>query len=423
MNRVVTTRITVLCLCAVALSACFDFDAAYQGYCSGGRCDALADGGGGDGGGDSKSDGGDLGNDAGSVEDAGPREDGGATDAGTSDAGCPSFLCPVDAVELSRASYMYSYWSVAPGIVAESVDRYQVYTSYDIDPLSAIADYDLFEYTKVDGGLTEVNRSFEFGDAYEAKISKGTLADRWTGTRGYIRHYVQDFSVAGFGDCQKPDGGQSNSWFYGLEVFSPTDVLFVGYPFTICRWTPTGGLVELADPQLGPSVYLNDAHRTASGVEYVVGGDYNGNDALGKIYRSNGAPVSGPVDVDSFGDGWMEIDGVGNEAWVVSHSGMVAQLRPDGGFEQVFDAGFGLRSVSARSVSEVWAVGHQGSRAAYFDGGTWGLVVLPSSASNPSIVWERVKTTEDGLVLSGYLRTGSPAALKGVVHSYRRFGK
>lgn len=430
-------RLVLLGLVAVGLSGCFDFDGAYAAYCDGGRCatgggsGGGAGGGGGDDGGLGGGTGGGVGGGAGGGVGGGAGGGaGGGTGGGVGggvDAGCPQFLCPQDILTLPHDSYMSSYWTVAPGIVADSLGSYQVWSSADLI-MGSNDDFDFWEYNRLsDGGVVEVDRSFEFGSAIEAVASKGSLADHWTGTRRYIRHYVNDVSVAGFGDCQKADGGVNSPYWYGLEVFSPTDVLFVGYPFTICRWTPATGLVELVDADTAPpSMYFYDAHRTASGVEYVVGGEYMSNQANSAIFLSNGLSVSAPNDVDTrTQNGWNEIDGVGDDAWVVSGSGMVARLGTDGGFEAVFDAGFPLRSVSVGGVNDVWAVGSNGSRAAYFDGGSWGLVTLPSSATTPSIVWERVKTTEDGIILSGYRNTGSGSApvLKGVVHSYRRFGK
>ncbi|MCC6336569.1 MAG: hypothetical protein IT380_21600 [Myxococcales bacterium] len=425
-------RWTLLGLFAAGLAGCFNFDAAYEQYCDAGRCaggggagggggggDAGTGGGGGSGGGVGGGTGGGLGGGTG----GGGEVDGG-TDAGVADAGCAQFLCPVDAVTLARNSYRSSDWMVAPSLIAESVERYQVWTTYDIN-MSGSDEYGFFEVWKLDGGFIEVDRSSEFGSSFEAKVSKGTLADRWTGTRGYIRHYVDDVSVVGYSDCRTADGGVNDPWWYGLEVFAPDDVLFVGYPFAICRWTPATGLVELVDSAAAPDMYLNDAHRTASGAEYVVGGEWNSSmgASVSAIFHTDGTSVSAPSDIDPNDDGWLDIDGVDDEAWVVSHSGMIARLMPDGGFEQVWDAGFGLRSVDLRSPSDVWAVGDNGSRAAHFDGGAWGLVVLPSSATTPTIRWERVVLTDDGMVLSGFIRTGSPAALKAVVHSYRRQGK
>lgn len=438
-------RLVALALLGLGFSGCFDFDAAYATYCDGGRCGAgggsggggMDDGGsgGGTGGGMGGGSGGGVGGGAGGGAGGGGGDVDAGTDAGVDaglpdagvDAGCQAFLCPQDILTLPHDSYKSSYWTVAPGIVANSLDEYQVWSSADLI-MGSTDDFDFWEYNRqTDGGIVEVDRSFEFGSSLEAIVSKGTLADHWSGTRGYIRHYVSDVSVEGFGNCQKADGGVNDPWWYGLEVFSPTDVLFVGYPFTICRWTPATGLVELVDADTAPpSMYFYDAYRTASGVEYVVGGEYTSNQANSAIFTSDGLGVSAPNDVDTHTqNGWNEIDGVGDDAWVVSGSGLVARLMPDGGFEGVFDAGFALRSVSVGSASDVWAVGSNGSRAAYFDGGTWGLVTLPSSATTPSIVWERVKVKDDGLILSGYRNTGSPSSpvLKGIVHSYRRFGK
>ncbi|MEW5741967.1 MAG: hypothetical protein AB1938_23835 [Myxococcota bacterium] len=437
------TRWTLLALAGLGLSACFNFDAAYDAYCDAGHC---AGGGAGGGGGDAGAGGGTggglgggtggggtggggtggggtgggVGGGAGGGVGGGMGGGDGGTDAGV-DAGCPNFLCPVDALTLARTSYN-GYWTVTPGVIAESVERYQLWASYQTN-MSGSDDYDHFEYWKVDGGFVEVDRSFEYGTGFEAKVSKGTFADRWTGTRGYIRHYVDDLSVVGYGDCTTADGGVNDPWWYGLEVFSPTDVLFVGYPFVICRWTPATGLVELVDSSSAPNVYLNDAHRTASGAEFVVGGEWTSSMtyAISGIWRTDGTAVSAPNDLDPNDDGWVEIDGVGDEAWVASHSGLIARLMPDGGFESVFDAGFGLRSLDVRTATDVWAVGDNGSRAAVFDGGAWGLVQLPSSATQPTLVWERVVLTDDGVILTGFSRTSTN--LKSVVHSYRRFGK
>jgi hypothetical protein len=421
-------RTLLVTLVGLGVSGCFNFDAAYATYCDSGQCGGGGGGGTGGGGTGGGTGGGGTGGGVGGGVGGGTgggTTDGG-TDGGTPDAGCQSYLCPVDVVQLPRVSWRSSYWTVAPGVIAESLDRYQVWTSYDIVQFGT-DDYDFYEYLKYDGGLAETDRSLDFGPGYEAIVSKGTLADRWTGTRGYIRHYVDDISSGGFSECTKADGGVNNPSWYGLEVFSPTDVLFVGSPFTICRWTPATGLVELVDADTLPSgMYFYDAHRTASGAEYVVGGEYASNVANSAIFDTRGIAVSAPNDVDeNTQNGWNEIDGVGNDAWVVSGSGMIAQLRPDGGFEAVFDAGFPLRSVDAYAANDVWAVGSVASKAVHFDGGSWGLVTLPSSAVGSAVVWERVRVTDDGagLVLTGYVRNGSPANLKGIVHTYRRFGK
>lgn len=431
-------RLVALALLTLGLAGCFDFDAAYATYCDGGRCGAGGGAGGGSGGGGGGGDdggagggtGGGLGGGTGGGTGGGMGGGGGGdvdagmdagVDAGMPDAGCAAFLCAQDILTLPRDSYVDYDWIVTAGIIGSSVDDYFVYASFDTDPSSSFDVFEQYEYLRQpDGGISEINRSLEHGTARAGRFSRGTRTDRWQGTSYKTNHYVDDLSVASFTECSRPDGGGVNSpYFYGAEVLSPTDVLVVGYPDVICRWTPADGLVEIAIPRTSSSVYYYDGHRTASGDEYVSGSDYNTYQSV--IVRSDGSYVTTPVDYDSQGYGYQKIEGVGDDVWAVSRSGMIVQRREDGGFENVFDAGFRLHGLSVRSATDIWAVGSQGARAVHFDGGSWGFVVLPSSATQPNIVWENVQATDDGLILSGYRDTGT--ALKGLVHSYRFFGK
>jgi hypothetical protein len=356
-------------------------------------------------------------------------DDGGVPDGGrVVDAGCPDFLCPEDQWQSSRTSLRPSPWTAAPGIIADSLDRFIVWTGY-ASQSSGRQRWELIECEKADGGFVEFTRTPDFGPEFEPRIAKGTLTDKWLGSRGYVRRAVEGQIPIEFNSCLRADGGVNDPYWYGLEVLAPDNVLLVGYPYTVCRWTPATGPVELVDPDsVQGRYYFYEAHRTAAGAEYVVGGDYVPDQGLARsvIMSSDGGAVSAPADTDSQLDfGWTDIDGVGNEAWVVSGSGLVAQLRPDGGFEAVFDAGFSLRALSVGGPGDVWAVGDNSTFAAHFDGGSWALVRLPSAGGRSDITWEQVRVTPDGagLILSGYVSAGSPPTLKAVVHSYRRFGK
>jgi hypothetical protein len=412
-------RRAVVALLAAGLAGCFDFDAAYQRYCDGGRCGGGVDAG--------DVDAGVVASDGG---DDGGVPDGGEVDAGpVVDAGCQAVLCPVDVFQSARTSMENLYPVIAPGIVADSLDRFVVWSS-EWNPGTSAEAYQLVEYDRRAQRFAVTDRTTEFDVNSEARVAKGSVADRWLVSLRQIHHVVDGGVVERVSTCAGQDAG-STSW-YGLEVLSPSEVLMLGFPFTICRWTEDAGLVPLAEPSDGTwNVYVYDAHRTASGSEYVVGGRFSsnmqsGDKADGRIYFSDGGAASAPATLDTrIQYGWTEIDGIGDDAWVVSGSGAIAQLRTDGGFEAVFDAEFALRSVSVGGPRDVWAVGDDSQRAVHFDGERWAFVQLPSSAALSNITWERVKVTPDGvgLVLSGFARTGSPPTLKAVVHSYRRFGK
>jgi hypothetical protein len=68
--------------CAVFLSACFDFDKAYQNYCDGGRCNPVSTGGGSSGGGTVVAGGGSMSTGGGLVSTGGGVSSGGGTSAG-----------------------------------------------------------------------------------------------------------------------------------------------------------------------------------------------------------------------------------------------------------------------------------------------------------------------------------------------------
>ena len=128
-------RRLILIFSSAAISGCFDFDAAYVRFCDGGRCaDAGAAAGGGGattaGGGGSTSGGGGGSTGGGGGGGGGGGATGGGGGGGALDAGCPDFLCPVLDWKSAQSSEPFSYFSVAPGLNAQSLSRFNVYASF-----------------------------------------------------------------------------------------------------------------------------------------------------------------------------------------------------------------------------------------------------------------------------------------------------
>jgi hypothetical protein len=176
-------------------------------------------------------------------------------------------------------------------------------------------------------------------------------------------------------------------------------------------------------------VYLEDVYRAPDGRVFAVGGDFDSNAFTSACvaFREDGTPLSVPPIVDSYyADGCASIGGSGNDIYVLARSngagvGEILSLGPDGGFNGVYAAPFRLAKLDVTPSGEVWAVGQSPSRAVYFDGGSWGVVPLPTTELRSDVRWENVNATADGLILSGY-EFETDGGRTAVVNTYRFFG-
>jgi len=57
----------------------------------------------------------------------------------------------------------------------------------------------------------------------------------------------------------------------------------------------------------------------------------------------------------------------------------------------------------------------------YFDGGTWGVVVLATTNARTTVRWQNINAVTDGVILSGY-ETQTDGGNTAVVNTYRFFG-
>lgn len=417
-------RRIVLILTAAASSGCFDFDAAYSQFCDGGRCsDAGGVIGGGTGGGSLG--GGPGGGGGGSV--GGGSGGGGAAGGGTgggsgSDAGCQQFLCPQLDWTSPRSSIHYV---VAPGLMTESLNRFHVFASFEANAPGS-ENFTHFEYRFADGGVNQFQRFLD--TRTETRQLRGMSMTDYVVTYRIAAKRYEGSAEEPFYNCAALDGGMTDPWHYAVAPVTTDELWLVGYPFSICHWTRSGGLVATNHPDQFPSVYLEDVYRMPSGELFAVGGDYTSNASTGVIFREDGTPVSTtPLVDDYYTDGFASIDGTGSLVYVLGRSnsnqrGEIQRLQADGGFERVYTAPFRLAQLDVMPTGEVWAVGQKFDRVVYFDGGTWGDFLLPTTEFRSTVRWENVNGTDEGLILTGY-ETHEDGGNAAVVNTYRRFGR
>ncbi len=411
-------RRTVLILTAAASSGCFNFDGAYAQYCDGGRCSP-----------DSGAFGGSGGGATGGAMGGGGGGGGGATGGGGAafDAGCQQFLCPQLDWMSPRSSIAYS---VAPGLMTESLNRFHVIASFEANAPGS-SNYTHFEYRFVDGGVMSITRTNQFDPRTETRQLRGvSMTDYLVTYRTYATRFENSASPVDFTGCTLADGGVSSPYHYAVAPVSADEFWMVGFPMSICHWTRGGGLVSANDPDSNSKVYYQDVYRTPTGEVYAVGGTYDSSSgtASGAISRADGVPVSFSPLVDAwYDDGFNSIDGAGALVYVLGRSnsqsrGEIQQLRPDGGFEVAYTAPFRLAQLDVMPTGEVWAVGAASDRVVYFDGGTWGDFVLPTTEFRTSVRWENINGTNEGVILTGF-ETQEDGGKTAIVNTYRRFGK
>jgi hypothetical protein len=474
-------RRLVLILSALGASGCFDFDRAYEEYCDGGRCPgsvggfgggviqgsgggggsigggggavgggggavgggggALGGGGGavgggggavGGGGGAVGGGGGAVGGGGGAVGGGGGALGGGGGSTGggggTLDAGCPEFLCPL----IDWTSPISSiYYEVAPGLMTQSLNRFHVVGSFEAD-LAGSNNFSHFEYRFVDGGLQQtINRTSQLDTRTETQMLRGnSMTDFFITYRTYVTRFENSASPVDFTGCTQSDGGLTDPYHYGVLPLGPDEFYLVGYPQSVCHWTRSGGLVATYDPDPTSKIYFQDLYRTPAGDLYVVGGDYDSNTstATGVIVREDGSPVPFSPILDTWYDeGFKSIDGVGNDVYVLARSnasqqGEIQKLQADGGFAVVYTSPFRLARLDVMPTGEIWAVGQASDRVVYFDGGTWGDFLLPTTEFRASVFWENINATDEGIILTGFERQPD-GGRTAVVNTYRRFGR
>lgn len=365
------------------------------------------------------------------AEEAGASGGGGGDDGGTGggssgggggvDAGCQQFLCPQLDWTSSQSGEGFYYWSLAPGLNLQSLDRFNVYASFQ--NASFVRHY---EFRFVNGTPSTVFRS-NFPGGRDARTLRGiSLTDQWFNFNGEAQHVVGSATAVAYSGCSLSDGGLTSPTHHNALPISADEAYLIGYPMSFCRWTSDGGLVQTAEVR--PNFYMLDAYRAPSGKFYVAGGDYSTSNGVCVITNELGALYGAPNVVDdTYGDGCNSIDGKGEDVFVVARDdlaghGKILRLQEDGGFDVVFTANFRLNRLDVLPSGEVWAVGAAGSNAIYFDGGSWAEIPLPLTETRFNVDWENVAGTDEGLVLTGseWLPDGGYAA---VVNSYRFFGK
>lgn len=449
-------RRTLLILSAAALSGCFDFDAAYTQFCDGGRCGGPAGGGaatggsgggaigggggatGGGGGGSVGGGGGAVGGGGGGAMGGGGGATGGGGGAtggggggavggggGTVDAGCSQFLCPIIDWKSARSSIFYT---VAPGLMTESLNRFHIFASFEANAPGS-NNFTHFEYRFADGGVSAPLQRFLDNRVETRQLRGNSMTDYTVTYRTGAERYEGSITPENFYACTAQDGGVTDPWHYAVAPISADEMYLVGYPFSICHWTRTGGLVATNNPDLRPTVYLNDVYRTPAGELYVVGSDYTTNTGTGVIFTEDGTPVStSPVLVDTYyTDGFNGVAGTGTEVYALGRSnsaqrGEIQQLQVDGGFERVYQAPFRLAQFSVMPTGEIWAVGQAPDRVVYFDGGAWADHLLPLTEFRSNVRWENINATDEGIILTGF-ETQDDGGNTAVVNTYRRFGK
>lgn len=421
-------RRLVLILTVAASSGCFDFDAAYTRFCDGGRCSGGGAGGGGSGGGavgggdGGSGGGGSVGGGTGGGAVGGGSGGGG----GTTDAGCQQFLCPQIDWMSARSSI---HWIVAPGLMTESLNRFHVIGSFEANAAGS-GNFTHFEYRFVDGGVTTLPRTSQFDPQTETRQLKGVSMTDYVVTYRTWATRFENGPPMDFQACTALDGGMTSPWHFGVAPVTSEEMWLVGFPMSICHWTRAGGLVATNSPDPNSTVYYNDVYRTPSGKLYVVGGDYSSSNSnsTGVIVREDSSPVSVSPLVDNYyHDGFSSIDGTGSLVYVLGRSnsaqhGEIHQLQADGGFQLVYTAPFRLAQLDVMPTGEVWAVGQAPDRVVYFDGGTWGDFLLPTTELRTAVRWENINGTEEGIILTGF-ETQDDGGNAAVVNTYRRFGK
>lgn len=412
-----------LILSTAGFSGCFDFDAAYVRFCDGGHCgDAGTATGGGSatGGAGGSFGGGGGGGVTGGGGGGGPTGGGG----GTLDAGCPGFLCPVLDWSSSQSSEPFAYFSVAPGLNAQSLSRFNVYASFQTANFVSHV-----EFRFVNGVANTIFRT-NFPPGRDARDLAGvSLTDQWFNFGGDAQHLVGNASAVAYSGCRLPDAGLTSPSHHAALPVSADEAWLVGYPMSVCHWTSDGGFVQTA-PVGGAfsAMYLTDAYRAPTGEVFVVGGDYSTGAGVCFISSETGVQYSAPRVTDNYyTDGCNSVDGVGRDVFALARDdsagrGHILRLQPDGGFDSVYTAPFRLARLDALPSGEVWAVGASGTTALYFDGGAWAEVVLPLTESRFNVEWDNVAGTDEGLILTGYERQAD-GGYAAVVNTYRRFGK
>lgn len=423
-------RLRLLSLAVFALfgSGCFNFDDAYAQYCDAGRC-ASGVGGGEATGGGAATGGGTTGGGTtgggttgGGTTGGGTTGGGGATGGGSAtDAGCPNFLCPV----VNWSSGQSGRGVVgAPGINAQSLDRFNVYASYESAPPARFVTH--YEYRFINNVPSTIPRT-NFPGNRDAKNLRGvSLTDQWFNYFGAAQHIVGTATPQVFTSCNAPDGG-TDPWHQAAFPVSADDVWLVGHPMSICHWTADGGLFQTADRTGWDNVYLTDVYRSPAGDLFAVGGNYLNSDGVSIAFREDGTQWSVPNIIDAwYSDGFNSVDGTGGEVYILARDdsaghGVIVRLMPDAGFETAYTANFRLARLDVTPRGEVWAVGASNS-AIYFDGGSWAEVTLPTSENRFSVTFDNVAATDDGVIFTGK-EPLDDAGIGVVVHTYRRQGK
>ena len=392
-----------LLLTVVASSGCFNFDTAYQAYCDAGRC----------------TDGGATGGGGGTTTGGGG---GTATGGGGGTVSCGAFMCP----ELDWKSTRRGVnWDLAPGLQAESLTRFDMYAAFDSSRPGQTSVYtqSLFQFR--DAGVTDLDITSLTSTRFEADMLRGvSLDDQWLAFRGGVTHLVGGFSDTFYG-CTTADGGQTDPWHYGAIPVSANEAWLVGYQRSVCKWTPSTGLVEVLPLVSSPNTVLVDAYKKANGELIIAGGERDpSNNAWCVAMLSDGTPLTVPPILDTtYGDGCPSIDGAGDTVYMLSRDndtrhGQILKQQSDGSFAVVYTAPFTLSKLDVTPQGQVWAVGDSNQKAVFYDGGAWGLVGLVTTALRGNVVWQNVAALPEGVVLAGYEdeRDGGRAA---IANTYR----
>lgn len=389
---------------SVCLSGCFDFDRAYRTYCDAGRCstgggEALTGGGAATGGGSTGGGGTATGGSSGGGTATGGGGGGGG--GNSSDAGCSEVFC----LNLDWASTRASRNRVESAVFGTSIEHFQIFATMQRAP----GTYDAWEYTFVDGGVTERSLSAVFANPFAATQLRGpSFSDRWFATGGTSAHLVDGRPTEYVDGCHLPDGGFSTNVSRAILPVSADEAWTAGDSMGTCVWRSDGGSTEFF-PASTPSVYFHDLYVTPLNEVYIAGG--NGDvafQATAVLYREDGQPVNVPNIVDSSPDYWgfVSVDGTGSEVYVAARSnvrshGEVLRRQDDGGFQSVFEATSWITQLDVLPSGEVWFSTYGKDQVGYFDGGVWREHPLPVRPRDGTTAWMALAAFDDGVVLSG----------------------